>query len=206
MHGSLITFALSVFTAFLAVMNPLTNMPIFLSLVGDEDKETQKKIAAKACVTAFFIIVVSVVAGNTIFKLFGITIPAFKIAGGFLLAHIGFEMLQSKPRQAHTTHAPIDDSVAISPIAIPLMAGPGTIVTAMGRVSDHNYIHIIITIAMFAILCILTYLTFIGANRIIHILGQNMILVIGKLMGLIISIIGVDMIISGIKLAFHLTN
>ncbi len=206
MHSSLITFALSVFTAFLAVMNPLTNMPIFMSLVGDEDKQTQKMIAAKACITAFIIIFVSVVAGNAIFKLFGITIPAFKIAGGFLLAHIGFEMLQSKPRATHTTHAPIDEGVAISPIAIPLMAGPGTIVTAMGRVSDHDIMHIIITLAMFALLCVLTYLTFIGANRITRLLGQNIILVIGKLMGLIISIIGVDMIISGIKLAFHLAN
>lgn len=199
-------YSLSVFTGFFAIMNPIANIPIFLSLVQDADETAKNRINKKATIIAFLIVLIFVLLGKFIFEIFGITIPAFKIAGGILLFYVGFEMLQSKKSDiTHLKVTKIDEDIAISPLAIPLLAGPGTIVTAMSFVSDNNYFHIGIVIFIFAILCYITYLAFHFSEYIVKKIGRNIITVIGKIMGLIISIMGIGMIIQGIKLAFNLS-
>ena len=201
----ILTFSITVFTGFFAVMNPIANIPIFIGLVGDMDKATKKKIARTATLTAFFIVVFSVFLGKYIFELFGMTIPAFKIAGGILIFYVGFEMLMSKKSSLHTQGKTEPDSgVAISPLAIPILAGPGTIITAMNNITGGSYIHIAIVIAIFALMVYLTYLAFSSSDLIIKKIGNNIITVFGKLMGLILTIMGVGMVIEGIKLAFVL--
>src|SRR5680860_1753225 len=91
-----ITFSITVFTGFFAIMNPISNMPIFLSLTEGADEKAKNNINRKAVFIAFIIVTVFVVLGKFIFQLFGITIPAFKITGGILIFFVGFEMLQSK--------------------------------------------------------------------------------------------------------------
>lgn len=205
MTDNLLTFSLTVFTGFFAIMNPIANIPVFMGLVGDLDKASKKKIAKTASITAFFIVVSSVILGKYIFQLFGITIPAFKITGGILIFYVGFEMLMSKKSSIHSQGiTKPDDSMAISPLAIPILAGPGTIITAMNNVTDGSYIHIGIVIAIFAIMIVLTYITFNLTDIIVEKLGKNIILVVGKIMGLILAIMGTGMIIGGIKLAFGL--
>jgi len=205
MDHNLFTFAITVFTGFFAIMNPVANMPIFLSLVEGADKETRQRINRKAMITAFVIVVVFVLLGQFIFNLFGITIPAFKITGGILIFYVGFEMLQSKSSSVHQlkeTH--IDENIAVSPLAIPILAGPGTIVTAMNFVTHADDIHIAVVILVFALIIFLTYVVFSLSNIIQKKLGNNLISVIGKIMGLIIAIIGTNMVIEGIKIAFKL--
>jgi len=203
---NLITFSITVFTGFFAIMNPIANVPIFLSLVQDADDETREKINKKATITAFLIVFVFVILGKFIFELFGLTIPAFKITGGILVFYVGFEMLQSKKSKVkHLRNTNIDENIAVSPLAIPILAGPGTIVTAMNFVTNSNYIHIAIVIAVFALMCYLTYFFFNLSEAFVKKIGRNVISVIGKIMGLIIAIIGTNMIIEGIKLAFKLT-
>jgi len=200
-----LTFTLSVFTGFFAIMNPIANVPIFSSLVEDADKETKRKISKKATTLAFLIVFIFVLLGKFIFELFGITIPAFKITGGILVFFVGFEMLQSKKSSVeHLKETAFDENIAISPLAIPILAGPGTIVTAMNFVSSGNYIHIGIVIFVFAIMCILTHWAFRLGDKLVLRVGKNVITVIGKIMGLIIAIIGTSMIIEGIKVAFDL--
>ena len=200
-----LTFSLSVFTGFFAIMNPIANIPIFLSLVQDADTKTKNDINKRATITAFVIVLTFVVLGKFIFELFGITIPAFKITGGILIFYVGFEMLQSnKSNIKHLKKTKIDEDIAISPLAIQILAGPGTIVTAMNFVPNSNYIRIGIVIFIFAIMCFLTYLAFRLSELIVEKIGHNIITVIGKIMGLILAIIGIDMIIQGIKLSFQL--
>ena len=201
-----LSFALTVFTGFFAVMNPIANTPVFLGLVGGMDNESRKKVAKKATLTALVIELSFIILGKYIFELFGITIPAFKLTGGILLFYIGFEMLQSKPSAIHTNKN-IDnetDSIAISPLAIPILAGPGTIVTGMNFVESTNYFQMLTVAVIFTVMIYLTYITFILSDKIVDRVGSNMIAVIGKIMGLIIAIIGADMTINGIKLAFNL--
>ena len=204
--GELATYALAVFTGFFAIMNPVANAPIFLGLVEGKNKITKRKIAKKSTITAFLIITLSVLLGKVIFEAFGITIPAFKITGGILILYVGFEMLMSQKSKVHSNDETneTNESVAISPLAIPILAGPGTIVTAMNFVSDTDFIHIGIVIVIFALMAFLTYKAFTFSNVIVEKVGADLIAVIGKLMGLIIAIIGTEMIIDGIKLSFNL--
>ncbi|GAA0878654.1 MarC family protein [Algoriphagus jejuensis] len=205
MQNELIAFTLSVFTGFFAIMNPIANVPIFASLVENADKETKRKISRKATAIAFVIVFLFVLLGKSIFLLFGITIPAFKIAGGILIFFVGFEMLQSKKSSVeHLKVTAFDENIAVSPLAIPILAGPGTIVTAMNFVSSGSYPRMAIVIAVFAFMCVLTHWAFLLGDKLVLRIGKNVITVIGKIMGLIIAIIGTTMIIEGIKVSFDL--
>ena len=205
MTNNILTFSLTVFTGFFAIMNPVANTPVFLGLVGDRDKSTRKSIAKTSCITAFFIVLFFVILGKYLFELFGITIPAFKITGGILLFYVGFEMLQSKKSKIHhQEELELDEGIAISPLAIPILAGPGTIVTAMNNITSGNILHLGIVIAIFALMVYLTYLAFSLSELIIKKIGNHLITVIGKIMGLILAIMGTGMTIEGVKIAFNI--
>ncbi len=200
---NLITYALSVFMGFFAIMNPIANIPVFLGLTGGQSKANKKKIAKSASITAFLIVVAFILLGKYIFEVFGITIPAFKITGGILIFYVGFEMLISQKSKVHNVNNNDDtNNIAISPLAIPILAGPGTIVTAMNHVTNANFIHVGIVVAIFALMILLTYWAFSLSSLIVEKLGNNMITVLGKLMGLILAIIGMGMVLEGIKMVF----
>lgn len=201
---NLITFSIAVFTAFFAITNPISNMTVFLSLTQGADKKTKHDINRRSNIIAFVIVAVFVLLGKYIFELFNISIPAFKITGGILIFFIGFDMLQSKRSNVKSLkHVHVDEDIAVSPLAIPILAGPGTIVTAMNFVANVETVHIIIVILIFGLMSLLTYFTFRLSDLIVRIVGKNVISVIGKIMGLIIAIIGTGMIINGIKLSFN---
>lgn len=200
-----LTYSLTVFTGFFAIMNPIANTPIFLGLVEDADEKTKKKVAKTATITAFIIVAAFVVLGKYIFEVFSITIPAFKITGGILIFYVGFEMLMSKKSKVHDPeNKQNSNAIAISPLAIPILAGPGTIVTAMNFVSNANYLQFGIVLSIFALMIILTYIAFRLSEAIVEKIGANLIAVIGKIMGLLLAIIGTGMVIAGIKMSFHL--
>ncbi|MDD3078667.1 MAG: MarC family protein [Paludibacter sp.] len=200
-----LTYALTVFTGFFAIMNPIANTPIFLGLVDNKDEETKRKIARTSTLTAFIIVFAFIILGKYIFEIFSITIPAFKITGGILIFYVGFEMLMSQKSKVHNTkNDPDEDSIAISPLAIPILAGPGTIVTAMNFASNASLFHVTIVVVDFALIVLLTYIAFRLSDKIVKKIGQNMIAVISKIMGLIIGIIGTGMVVEGIKLSFNL--
>lgn len=201
---NLITYALTVFMSFFAVMNPIANTPIFLGLTVGESSENKKKIAKTASITAFIIVVSFIIAGKYIFELFGLTIPAFKITGGIIIFYIGFQMLMSQKSRMHSNSSEEKNNVAISPLAIPILAGPGTIVAAMNNVTKASYLQVGIIISIFALMIFLTYLAFTYSDIIVKKVGSNLISVIGKLMGLILAIIATGMVIDGINLAFKL--
>ena len=205
MTTNLLTFSLTVFTGFFAIMNPIANTPIFIGLVDGKSLKAKKNIARISTVTAFIIVVSFVIIGKYIFQFFGITVPAFKVTGGILIFIVGLRMLQSEKSKMHQIEgAEEDDGVAISPLAIPILAGPGTIVTAMNYVTGGSFIHIGIVVVIFAIMILLTYWAFTASEKIVEKLGNNLITVISKLMGLILAIMGTDMLIGGIKLSFNL--
>ena len=203
--GDLTTYALTVFMGFFAIMNPIANTPIFMGLVEGENKKTKMRIAKTATITAFIIVIAFTLLGKYIFQLFGITIPAFKITGGILILYVGFEMLMSKKSKIHNNQSHESNSeIAISPLAIPILAGPGTIVTAMNYTTNATFTHIGIVVLIFGLMIFLTYIAFALSDVIVEKVGKNLIAVIGKLMGLILAIIGTGMITEGIKLTFNI--
>jgi len=202
---NLITFSITVFMGFFAITNPISNMTVFVSLTQGSDEKTKRDINKRANIIAFIIVVVFILLGKYIFELFNISIPAFKITGGILIFFIGFEMLQSKKSNIKSLkEVNVDENIAVSPLAIPILAGPGTIVTAMNFVANVSTLQIILVIAIFGSMSLITYYTFRLSNLIVKVVGNNVISVIGKIMGLIIAIIGTGMIIQGIKISFDL--
>jgi multiple antibiotic resistance protein len=198
--------ALTVFMGFFAIMNPIANTPVFLGLTADDDAATRRTIAWRALVLTFVIIVVFCVAGRLIFELFGITLIAFRIAGGFLVFLIGLHMLQGEHSSVHKPSAEDQQasreaalSIAVSPLAVPLLAGPGTIATAMNFAATGDVYHISTTIVAFLVLCIITYLFFVFGERLVHYLGAGAINAITRLMGLILAVVGTQMLIDGIS-------
>jgi multiple antibiotic resistance protein len=191
--------------AFFAIMNPIVNIPIFVKLTEGLSEKKKKEISKTATIVAFIIVIAFILVGKYIFQIFGLTIPAFKVFGGILIFFIGFEMLQSKKSSIQLNEkATFDQSVAISPLAIPVLAGPGTIVTAMNFVVNAHLLHLLITILIFALIVFLTYLAFIYSSYITKFIGEKNSVIIGKIMGLIIGVLGANMLIEGIKLAFNI--
>lgn len=206
MESLSIGHALSVFMGFLAIMNPVANTPVFLGLTADDDSDTRRRIAMRALGVSAIIIVVFSAAGKVIFELFGITLPAFRITGGILVALVGFHMLQGGGHS--TVQHPSDKDkeksreaaleVAITPLAMPILAGPGTIATAMNYASAGTVAEFVVTVCAFLVLCAITYLFFVSGERLVEYIGANGIKVITRLMGLILAVIGVQMLIAGI--------
>jgi multiple antibiotic resistance protein len=201
---NIFAYSLTVFMAFFAIMNPIINIPIFVQLTQGLDQKKKQEIAKTANIVAFVIIVAFILIGKYLFQIFGLTIPAFKIFGGILISYIGFEMLQStKPGVQLQKKIDYDDGITISPLAIPILAGPGTIVTAMNFVVNASLIHLFIAIAILTLLIFLTYLAFVYSNHIVRMLGDKNFVIIGKIMGIILGVFGINMLIEGIKLAFN---
>ncbi len=201
-----LNFALTTFTSFLAIMNPLANAPVFVGLTKGKSTAERREISKSAITTAFLIGLLFMLVGNYIFTLFGLTVAAFKIAGGILISYVGFDMLQSKRSdiQSITGDHAHSDSVAVSPLAIPILAGPGTIVTAMDASSQAAIIGVVIVVVCFLLALILNYLAFVYSDKLMRVVSDDANEVIGKLMGLILAIVGVNMVIEGIKLGFGL--
>jgi multiple antibiotic resistance protein len=204
--GSLLPHAATVFMGFFAIMNPIANTSIFLGLTAGDDAATKRQVARNALLLTFVIIVIVAVMGKLLFQLFGITLPAFRITGGILIFFIGVQMLQG----AHSSvHKPSDSdlqksrdaklAIAVSPLAIPILAGPGTIATAMNFASASGITTLLITVGAFAILCLITYISFVSGERMIKYLGENAVNAITRLMGLILATIGTQMVIAGVS-------
>lgn len=196
-------YSFTVFMAFFAIMNPIVNIPIFIKLTDGFDQKQKRKIGKTATLVAFIIVTAFIMIGKYIFEIFGLTIPAFKVFGGILIFFIGFEMLQSKkPSMKDHDIEPFDEGLAISPLAIPILAGPGTIVTAMNFVAVANFFQVLITIFIFALFTFLTYQAFKYSEYVVKLFGKKIFFIFGKLSGIILGVLGANMLLEGVRLAF----
>lgn len=191
------------FMSFFAIMNPISNLPAYMALVADDSQKISRKIAFKSLLIAFIIVTVFVFSGDLIFKVFGITIVSFRIAGGILVAVIGYHMINGNHSPSYKgmeQQAVNSDpmAIAISPLAMPLFAGPGTITTALS-LANGGLQNQLITIVAFAFLCVITYLLLRSAKQIAEFLGENLMKIITKLMGLLLFSIGIQMIITSVQ-------
>ena len=202
----LLEHALSVFMAFFAIMNPIANTAVFFGLAGDKDKIEQRRIATKSLIITFFVILIFAVLGKSIFHLFGITLPALRITGGILVFLIGYHMLQGTNSKLHTAKENSDTDITVSPLAVPLLAGPGTIATAMNYSAAGGWMEIVITLITFSALCFLTFLCFIYSSKILSAVGESGVGIVTRLMGLILAVIGVQMLVEGLNAAIKISS
>jgi multiple antibiotic resistance protein len=165
-------------------------------------------MAKRACIVAFVILTLFAVAGTVIFKVFGITLGAFKVAGGVLLLLTSIEMLRAQPQRTRVTpeeqlEGVHKEDVAIFPLAIPLLAGPGSIATVtalMGRAGRKLFaVPVVVSIA---VTCIASYLMLVAAERISRVLGVTGLNVMNRVIGLIIGAIAVQFMFDGVRDTF----
>jgi multiple antibiotic resistance protein len=199
-------FAVTVFAAFMAISNPIAITPMFLSITNEETDEVRRAIALRAVLVAFAIIAVLCVTGNAIFALLGITVSALQLTGGAVAFIIGFRMLQGEPTSAQSPRlngAEVHDGAtmldtAISPLAVPILVGPGTIATALSYTGRGDPAKVALTITAFAMLCLITYVLFIFGKPLVRYLGRTGIRALNRLMGLVLAVVGVQLLLKGV--------
>lgn len=203
-------FLLLAFSSLFAVIDPLGCIPFFSGLTGHMDRAQQRRTLLRALAVAFAVLAVFVVAGHQLLHLFGITIDAFRIAGGVIFFGIGLDMLQSRPRRWRTgirrAHAADleegdeeEDDPSITPIAIPLLAGPGSITTVMVLTPQApSNLGVPLVLAAVAAILLASGAILMGADVVLKRLGRTGLRIIEKLMGLLVTVIAVQLVIDGV--------
>lgn len=198
-------FALLCFSSLLALLNPLSVAPVFLSLTAGYTREHQIRTLRTAVMSGAVVLVVFALLGGTLFRLFGITLEAFRVAGGILLFGIGTDMLQAKQSRVKATPEEAEEAlhkedVAITPLGIPLIVGPGSITTVMvlmGSASTGS--HVAVLFAMIAVTLGIVYFALAMAPRLVTYFGQTGLNVMTRIMGLLLTVIGIQFIIDGAR-------
>jgi multiple antibiotic resistance protein len=202
---------ITVFMGFFAILNPIGNLPVFVGMVQEFDDKTQRQVAFRSVLVAFTIIALFSVFGHVIFQLFGITLPAFQIAGGLIVFVIGYHLLNAKAtmhsqdpiRRAEMKR--LGEDMAITPLGTPLLAGPGTIAAAMNFVGqDRSVGNTALVVGIFGVMCTITYLLFVYGRALAIRVNPGILTVVTRLMGLILDVIAVQMLINGIQGAIRL--
>lgn len=198
-----IAFGLLCFTSFFSLMNPLGVMPVFITMTSNLDAKHQRKTAKKAMIAAFITLLVFAFSGQLLFKFFGISVNSFRIAGGIIFFQMGADMLQArlgamkvKPEEVRQY---VSD-ISITPLAIPMICGPGCISNAivlMEDAADFNQKAILIGVMSFV--CLLTYIILFSSTTISKFLGETGNNVLMRLMGLILMVIAVEFFLSGAR-------
>ena len=190
-------------TTLFTLINPIGIAPLLVVMTERFTKNERIKIAKKGSTTALITLLLFAILGSLIFSFFGITIEAFQIMGGILFFRNGLRMLDAKVGRSRTTPAEQEESqesddIAISPIGIPLIAGPGAITATMLLSSQTPHIHSYLTLGL-SILFVLAFVYIILRNGdvLMRVLGTSVMRIIQRLMGLIILVIAVQFVING---------
>lgn len=196
-------FAFICLTSFFTLANPLGTMPVFLSMTKDLDNEQRSQILRRATIISFVILVAFTVCGQILFSLFGISTNGFRIAAGFIIMKIGFDMLQAKYSHVKLKDEEVKiyaNDISITPLAIPMLCGPGAIANGIMLMEDANTWALKgILIGSIAFIYFLTYCILRASTRLLKILGDTGNNVMMRLMGLILMVIAVECFVGGVK-------
>ena len=199
-----IQFFILCLTTFFTLINPIGIAPILLVMTERFSKEEKINIAWKGSLTAFITLIIFSILGSVIFNIFGITIEAFQIMGGILFFRSGFRMSEAKIGRSRTTpmereESQESDDLAISPIGIPLIAGPGAITASMllSSQTPQIYSYATLGISIFLVLTVV-YLILRNGGLLMKALGYTGMRVIQRLMGLVLMVIAVQFVINGV--------
>jgi multiple antibiotic resistance protein len=205
MEPSLAKFALLCFTSLLSIINPLSAAPMYLAITDGYTREQRGSTLRAGVLTAFVIMAVFALVGGTIFQLFGITIDAFRIAGGFIFFGIGMDMLQAKSRRGKATEEEeqegrVRENVGVTPLGIPMITGPGAITTVMVLMTQAGTA-VRVGIVFGAVLAVLaiTWAVLSAAPRLVRFFGQTGLNVMTRVMGLLVTVIAVQFIVDGAR-------
>lgn len=210
----LMGFALLALSSLFAVVDPLGCIPFFSGQTAGMPYARQRRILVKALLVSLFVLLTFAYAGSALLRTFGITIDAFRIAGGVIFFGIGLDMLQSRPRRWHTgldqaaraaaardAELPAQDpdhDPSVTPLAIPMIAGPGSITTVMVLRADAPGLTGAVAVGVaVALILLLTGAILLAADTVLRRLGPTGMKIVEKLMGLMVTVIAVQLILNG---------
>jgi multiple antibiotic resistance protein len=196
-----LTALLAGLTALFPLMNPVGNTPIFFSITADDTPQFRRRQALKIAINVFVILSVCLFCGRYILAMFGLTVPILGLAGGLVVAHVGWGLLQQSPRLNEEANDEARDKidVSLSPMALPIIANPGAIsvAIALGAGSMRLGTHLGYLAAL-ALLTILNYVCLLLGEPMVKKLGRNGMDAFNKILGFLVLGIGVNLMVSGI--------
>jgi multiple antibiotic resistance protein len=201
--GQILRYAFVAFTSIFFLVDPFAVVPTFLAFTSDLDAAARKRMARKASWTCFLLLVAFLFAGNLIFKVFGITLPAFEIGGGIILLLIGLDMLQARRTTqegaVEAAEGAAKEDASIIPLGIPMLAGPGTISTIMVLTGQSKSLwEDAVVFGAIGLTSLLSYVVLAQADRIRVRLGETGIRILMRLMGLLLTALAIQFMLNGL--------
>jgi multiple antibiotic resistance protein len=203
-HSVYVRFSLLALSSIFFLVDPFAALPTFLAITEGADPVRRRRVAGKGALTALIVLGTFAFTGEAIFKLFGITLPAFELAGGIILLLIGLDMLQAKRSATQeaagdTVAAAQKEDAGIVPLGVPMLAGPGAITSVMvlvGQVQSHwQMAAILISIALTALIC---YLVLGHSSLVVRVLGETGIRILVRVMGLLLVALAAQYFVNGL--------
>jgi len=201
--NELLSFGILTFTSFFTLINPFGTMPIFMTMTSELDQTHRVKTAKKASIIAFFTLIFFAFSGQLLFNFFGISVNSFRIVGGVIFFLMGMDMLQARlgkvKIQASEIKTYVND-ISVTPLAIPMICGPGAITNAIVLMEDAKSIEQkTVLIGVIFLVLLLTYIILFSSSKVTKMLGDTGNNVLMRLMGLIVMVIAVEFFFSGLK-------
>lgn len=204
LNSTYVRFSLLALSSIFFLVDPFAAIPSFIAITSGVDPTRRRRMAWKAALTCGIVLVTFALAGQFIFRLFGIRLPAFEIAGGLILLLIGIDMLEAKrsPTQEssdETQEAAAREDAGIVPLGIPMLAGPGAISSVMVLVGQApNHWQMLAILGSIAITALASYGVLSGADRIRRILGETGIRILVRIMGLLLVALAMQFFVNGL--------
>ena len=205
-QSPIVRFSLLALSSIFFLVDPFAAIPSFLAITDRADALRRKRIARKGAITCFIVLTSFAIAGQLIFRMFGITLPAFEIAGGLILLLIGLDMLEARRSPTQETHGDTVEGAAkedagIVPLGIPMLAGPGAISSVMvlvGQVPTLWGWQMGAILGAIAFTTVVTYFVLAAAARVRHFLGETGIRILVRIMGLLLVALAMQYFVNGI--------
>lgn len=198
-----IGFALLCFTSFFSLLNPLGIMPVFMTMTNELAETEKRQTARKAMIAAFITLMIFAFGGQLLFAFFGISVNSFRIAGGIIFFQMGSDMLQARLGSVKRPKGDVEDyvtDISITPLAIPMICGPGAITNAIVLMEDaQTFDKQAVLVGVVLGLCLITYFILAMSTSISKLLGPAGNKILMRLMGLILMVIAVEFFFSGLK-------
>ena len=203
MMEAVFPFALLCFTSLFTITSPLSTMPVFLTMTQSLDEKERRAVAVRATLVACCALMLFVLAGQFLFKFFGISTNGFRIVGGIIIFRIGFDMLQAKYTPMNLRKEEIKEyanDVSVTPLGIPLLCGPGAIANAIVLMQEaHSFEMKTALIVAIILVYLITFILLRWAGALVKIIGETGNNVMMRLMGLILMVIAVECFVSGAR-------
>ena len=200
---TIIPYALLCFTSFFTLTNPLGTMPVFLTMTNGLSDDERKHIIKRATIVSVVILIAFTLCGQFLFKFFGISTNGFRIAAGFIILKIGYDMLQARYSSAKLKDDEIKayvNDISITHLSIPMLCGPGAIANGIILMSDATTWELKATLIITIIVVyVISYVILRLSTRLVRIIGETGNNVMMRLMGLILMVIAVECFVGGIK-------